>query len=188
MKISLFLPVILLAFVVFACTSTSEEKDTASSFVQFGFHQWEKGSFDCNEPKEKCAVVKLNYPEAIFGDEKVRNSINTEIREYVSSELAKAARTPMDSKKSVQDLAEATLANFDPENKHSYTEVSVFGQVMFRNQNLIKLELSTYLKSMEGKVNSNRTLYTFDSKEGKILSQTNLNKGAPKLAEISMND
>ncbi|MCI4668184.1 MAG: hypothetical protein MRZ79_08605 [Bacteroidia bacterium] len=178
---------ILLASSLFACSSSGEKGNSIASFVQFGSHQWEKGNFDCNATKEKCAVVKLNYPEAIFGNEKVRASINAEIKDYVVSELAKAARVSVTSGKSIEELADVALENYSSSEKDALSEVAVFGQVMFRNNNLIKLELSSFQKNNDGKINSNRSLYTFDTHEGKILSQTNLNNGAPKLAEISMN-
>ena len=187
-KITLFPLSIFLVFVLISCTSNRKEFVLEpGSFVQFGSHQWSKESFDCNRFKYSCAVVKLDYPKAIFGDEGVRSNINGKIQSYVETELAKALTGPHPSGESVTELAESALAGYDPYSEKSIAELSIFGQLLFRNKNLIKLELSSFMKNNKGDVKSNRSLYTFDTQEGNILSQTVLNNGVPKLAAISLN-
>ncbi len=183
--LNILLSLLLLVSLV-ACTSTSTSgSQDASSFVQFGSHQWEKGSFDCNKFKEKCAKVSLDYPEAIFGDEKVRSSINEKIKSYVSAELQKALGEG-EIGASVVELADRLLADYDPKDGSALAEVSVFGRLMFRNQHFIKVELSSFNQDNEGRISSNRSLCTFDTKEGKLLAQTVLNEGKPRMASVNM--
>ncbi|MEO0897780.1 MAG: hypothetical protein AAFY71_15345 [Bacteroidota bacterium] len=164
------------------CADKKETTTTdAAAFVQFGSQQWEKSNFGCDPNKAPCATVKLDYPQAIFGDDDVKAAINGKIKNYVMQSIVMAGG------KEGSNIEELALNILDNHGSEEEKNLKVFGNVMFRSHNMVKIEMSSFDDKGEKDDEINRTLFTFNLKDGKLVSETVLQNGTVTKANISMN-